>query len=427
MRFVIKEKNLASLKALASLVRTSGAKRLELELSREASDLPRFSELVHQLLPLLDFENEFEVWFKNFPYCVVPPDCRDHVWADEVGVRTAACEKCLYRKICPGFPTAYLARYGENEICTQADLPHEVMLEIEPRCNFRCQFCFNKLSFAKNGRELPRLELGAAKEAVKKIAEVGIRIVRFTGGEPLLYPDLRELIEYAKSLNLSVWLNTNGSLINEDNAGWLAASVENILIPIESFSAEHEAEITGFKNSLDKKIQAIKLLKSARIKTLRVGTVALPENIADFDQLKDLVLSLPIDEWEFYNPVGASLNKNQANDLADKILAARLSYPQLISIANRLPFCLIDEPQKLNLVCHGALFDEGHSRLVIDPRGFVKPHYFIDENIGDPKDIVSAWNNPSMRARRNLENLAEKCLDCRFKYKCRGGLVKSEK
>lgn len=420
MRFIIKEKNLASLKALVGLLRASGAKRLELALSQEAGDLPRFAELIHLLLPLLDYETEFEVWFKNFPYCVVPPASRDHIWVDQVGVKSAACENCLYQKICAGFPIGYFERYGETEVCSQPDIPHEVMFEIEPHCNFNCQFCFNKLSFAQSGRDLPRLELGVAKEIVKKIAEAGIGIIRFTGGEPLLYPDLRELIQYSKNLNLSVWLNTNGSLINKDNAPWLAASVENILIPIESYSFDRESEITGFKNSLEKKIQTIKLLKSAGIKTLRVGTVALPENIADFDKLKELVLSLPIDEWEFYNPVGGGLDKNQAEDLADKILAARLEHPQLISIANALSFCLIDDPQKLNLVCQGALFDDGHSRLVIDPRGFVKPHYFVNENLGDPRDILAAWQQPAMKARRNLENLAEKCLGCRFKYKCRG-------
>jgi len=76
---------------------------------------------------------------------------------------------------------------------------------------------------------------------------------------------------------------------------------------------------------------------------------------------------------------------------------------------------------KLNSVSQGALFDDGHSRLVIDPRGFVKPHYFMDKNIGHPLDILGAWQHPFMKKMRNLEYLPKECQDCPFVFKCRGG------
>lgn len=421
MRFEIKQTNLASIKGLAALVKAVGARSLELEISDTVGEQPRFDELIHLILPLLDFEADFEVWLKNFPYCVVPEIAHDHIWVDRNGEKIAACDGCLYQKICAGFPVGYLEKFGEKEICLVPDRPQEVMFEIESSCNFGCQFCFNKLSFARDGRNWTRLEISEAKKIIDGIAAAGINTLRFTGGEPLLYPDLRELITYARSLKLSVWLNTNASLINETNAVWLGDLVENILIPIESHLPEREAEITRFPKSLEKKIAAVRLLKNAGIKTLRVGTVALPENIKNFSELKKIILSLPVDEWEFYNPVGAGLSREEATELAEQILQTRQETNLLVTIANSIPFCLVDDPQKLNLVSHGALFDDGHNRLVIDPRGFVKPHYFVEENIGKPEDIMAAWQHPQMKARRNLENLPEKCASCRFKFKCRGG------
>ncbi len=75
----------------------------------------------------------------------------------------------------------------------------------------------------------------------------------------------------------------------------------------------------------------------------------------------------------------------------------------------------------LNSFSLGAIYDDGHSRFVIDPRGFAKPHYFIDENIGDPLDPLACWHHPFMEKMRNLEFLPFECENCIYKLKCRGG------
>ena len=339
---------------------------------------------------------------------------------DNLGEKTSVCGQCKYFKLCSGFPLGYFDKYGESEANPIADKPIEVMFEIEPSCNFSCHFCFNKISFAEQGREIKKYTTDEAKIIITKIAEAKIEIIRFTGGEPLLRKDIFELIKFAHDLGLKVWLNTNGSLVNPETLKKIKGLVENVLIPIESSDPLEEEKITGFKNSLEKKLEAVKLLKHAGIKTVRVGTVAIPDNIKNFYKLSELILNLPIDEWEFYYPVGGNLEKSEIESLVDQILELRKKTKKEIIIANSIPFCKIDEPQKLNLVCRGALFDNGHSRLVIDPRGFVKPHYFVNKNIGNPEDIMSAWNHEYVRALRNLDFLPEECRGCRFKFKCRG-------
>ena len=59
--------------------------------------------------------------------------------------------------------------------------------------------------------------------------------------------------------------------------------------------------------------------------------------------------------------------------------------------------------------------------MVVDPRGFVKPHYFNNKNLGDLKDIMSAWDHEYMKKIRNLEFLPFGCRECSYKFKCRGG------
>jgi radical SAM protein with 4Fe4S-binding SPASM domain len=206
----------------------------------------------------------------------------------------------------------------------------------------------------------------------------------------------------------------------------LSKIVDNILIPIESGSEEKEGEITGVSNVLNRKIRAIEILKMAGIKIVRVGSVGTKKGIKDFDKMSEMLLRLPIDEWEWYRPISSGVSHNiiTAYDmemLANKILKLRKKTKIKLSIANAIPFCAHKNMKKMASVCVGALADDGHSRLVIDPRGFVKPHYFVEKNIGDPLDIMRAWNSLYMKKIRSLELLPATCQKCEYMMHCRGG------
>lgn len=428
MRFRLTQYNYSSLLKLAKSLKEDRANKLEIELTDKIGELPKLSEVAPFLYQILDYELFFGVWLKNIPYCAVNENCRDHILpisADLKGEKTEQCRNCKYFKRCSGFPIGYLAKYGKEEICPIPDLPLEVMLEIEPRCNFKCQFCFNKISFAKNGRDIKSFRTNYVKKIIDNITQSGVKNLRFTGGEPLLRVDIFELMKYAKEKNLYITLNTNVSLITSRVAERLKNIVDNVLIPVESYSDKKESKITGYPHSLKKKIKAIKLLKKQGIPTIRAGTVASKENILDFDKIAQLILKLPLDEWELYRPIPISkeddLDSKSVKVLVEKLIDLRKKTEKTVFIANALPFCAIKDFNKLNSVSKGALSEDGHSRLVIDPRGFVKPHYFMDKNIGHPLDILAAWQHPFMKKMRNLKFLPKECNDCQFISKCCGG------
>tara|TARA_Y100000031_G_scaffold60113_1_gene67916 strand:+ start:1 stop:1308 length:1308 start_codon:yes stop_codon:yes gene_type:complete len=414
MKFEIKQSNYQGLLSLANIAKQSKADKLEIEMTDDISKMPKFSEIVEYIYPVLDYEAYFEVWLKNFPYCVLTPEAVDHILSDDKKEKIKDCQACLWFEQCPGFSNNYLEKYKGKEICPMPDLPWEVMIEVEPGCNFNCQFCFNKISFAKDGRKIKSFSTDYVKKIISSIAQLGIKIVRFTGGEPLLRKDIFQLIKYAKDKELETRLNTNGLLINQEMIKKFGKALDNVLVSIDDCS-----------NSLDKKIKAIKLLKKEEIPVVRVGTVATKENILNFDKIAELICDLSIDEWEFYRPIPINkkeeLDSKLVNLLVEKIIDLRRETAKAVFIANALPFCAIKDLNKINSVSKGGLFDDGHTRLVVDPRNFVKPHYFIDENIGQPLDILKAWQGPFMKKMRNLEYLPEKCHNCNFVFKCRGG------
>jgi len=390
-----------------------------------------FKDVMDQIYEVLDhLEMQMTIGLENFPYCAVNNNARDHIItnrSERQGIKAKKCRSCFYFRLCTGFPRGYWRRHGQSEIQPIADAPSEVMIEITPQCNLNCRFCFNASSFARHDRNAQnKLTTAFVKKIIRHIKKEGIKIVRFTGGEPLLRKDIFELLSYAKKRGLEVRLNTNGLLIDKAAAHRLAKIADNILIPIESWNDKEEDRITGGQKCLTKKIQTIKLLAANRIPVVRAGTVAIKNNIKNFDRLAKIVLKLPIREWEFYRPAYSSQNKDilkkaDLENLAEKIYQTQKKTDIRITIGNGVPFCAIKDANKMNAVCAGALYDEGRRRLVIDPRGYVKPDYTIDMNIGRPTDILGAWKNPFVKKIRETAGLPEACFHCHFRQKCCGG------
>ncbi len=241
----------------------------------------------------------------------------------------------------------------------------------------------------------------------------------------MLRKDIFSLLEYARSKKfIEIRLNTNGMLVTKESVKKLEKYVDNVLVPLNSWSNEEESKCTGAENALDQRTDALRLLRNSKIKIVRSGTIATPENISHLDEIFNIVKSLGLDSWEVYRPISNSKETKQLSKEEIKALVAKLKTFKeegwFVPIANALPFCSFDmaEVDKVSL---GAKYDDGHCRIVVDARGYAKPSYFIDEPIGDPEDIGSCWNNEFMRKLRELKLVDTKCKNCTYLLKCKGG------
>ena len=299
--------------------------------------------------------------------------------------------------------------------------PSEVVIEITSMCNFNCITCFNKASFAgkDRGREL---SVAFVKDVIDSVADAGIPRVRFSGGEPLLHKGLFELMAYAKSKGLTVWLNTNATLVDENNVKELEKYVENVLVPMNGFDSNSDNLWTQTDGSFEDKLRGLKLLKKSSIPIVRAGTVATPDNIDNLEKIYAVVKELGLTHWEVYRPVSVKEDDSDFNiqKLITKLAKLSLDFGRVIPIANAYPFCLIDK-DVADIFSLGAYADDGHSRIIIDPRGFAKPSYFIDEDVGDPRDIKNCWSNKFMKDMREFAFVPKTCQSCSVLETCRAG------
>ncbi|MBR4076201.1 MAG: radical SAM protein, partial [Lentisphaeria bacterium] len=97
-------------------------------------------------------------------------------------------------------------------------LPPHLTLELTAKCNYACPYCY--CVWHKSGKRPPRdRSTDQWKKILDRCAEDGVKSLSFSGGEPLLRKDLRELIRYAKKLlpDARLDLFTNNSRMKEDD------------------------------------------------------------------------------------------------------------------------------------------------------------------------------------------------------------------
>lgn len=83
------------------------------------------------------------------------------------------------------------------------------------QCNLHCVHCY---ATATDHREPGEMSTEEGKVFIRDLAEFGVPVILFSGGEPLLREDLFELAGYASELGIRVALSTNGTLITQEVA-----------------------------------------------------------------------------------------------------------------------------------------------------------------------------------------------------------------
>ncbi|MCP4724556.1 MAG: radical SAM protein [bacterium] len=108
------------------------------------------------------------------------------------------------------------------------------------RCNAGCEFCdFRHHDKFKNS---PHASLADVLDNLAQLKKIGIRIIDFTGGEPLLNPDLPEMLAAAKSIGMMTSVTTN-CMLYPKKAGELKGKIDLLHFSLDSIIPEEHNRI----------------------------------------------------------------------------------------------------------------------------------------------------------------------------------------
>src|SRR6202790_2019070 len=112
-----------------------------------------------------------------------------------------------------------------------ASTKHPVLVHIIPmrRCNLDCGYCNEYDNVSK---PVPLEEM---KKRLDILAEMGTSIITISGGEPLMHPELEEIIWHIRKRGMIAGMITNGFLLSKDRIGTLnEAGLEHLQISIDN-------------------------------------------------------------------------------------------------------------------------------------------------------------------------------------------------
>jgi pyrroloquinoline quinone biosynthesis protein E len=299
-----------------------------------------------------------------------------------------------------------------------APRPYALLAEITYRCPLHCPYCSNPPQARSNG------ELAANEwtRVIREAAALGVLQIGFSGGEPLVRPDLPDLVRAARETNLYTNLITSGIGLDDDRIDALRdAGLDSVQLSFQSDNLDLADEIAGAR-AHQRKLDAAAKVRAAGI-PLSLNFVIHRRNIDRLPQIIDLAEMLEAERvelanvqfygWAFLNRTALLPTREQVACAREIATAAKARLAGKIDIFYVLPDYYESRPKP-------CLNGWGQRYLTVNPIGDVLPCPTASSAIPDLRfDNVRTraldwiWReSESFNRFRGTEWMPEPCQSC---------------
>ena len=293
-------------------------------------------------------------------------------------------------------------------------------------CNMYCDHCYRDAG-CKAEEELSTAE---AKTLLEQIARAGFKIMIFSGGEPLMRPDIVELVAYAASLGLRPVFGTNGTLITLEMAQKLkAAGAMGMGISLDSMDREKHNKFRKFPGAWEGAVQGMRNCRAAGL-PFQIHTTVMEWNNHELEDLTDFAVAegAVAHHFFFLVPTGRaktieaeSLRAEAYEDTLTRIMKKQ----QEVEIELK-PTCA---PQFLRIAAQMGVKTRfrrgclaGTAYCIISPRGKVQPCAYLNMELGDVRQTPfdEIWKNSELLNKLRTLEYSGGCGSCEYKRACGG-------
>ncbi|APC39599.1 putative heme d1 biosynthesis radical SAM protein NirJ2 [Clostridium estertheticum] len=294
------------------------------------------------------------------------------------------------------------------------------------KCNMYCKHCYREAGIQAK-HELNTVE---GKSLIEEVAKAGFKIMVFSGGEPLVRPDIYELIKHAVKVGLRPVLGSNGTLITKRAAMELKdAGVMGIGISLDSLNPKKHDEFRSYIGGWREAVIGMKNCREAGL-NFQIHTTVMNWNKDEILDITDFAIGMGAVAHHtfFLVPTGRgadieeeSLNPEQYESLLKDIMLKQKDVnielkptcaPEFMRIAKEMGM----KPR----FSRGCL--AGTSYCIISPSGDVQPCAYLNIPIGNVREtpFSEIWRDNHIFKELRTMNYKGKCGSCNYKKDCGG-------
>lgn len=317
--------------------------------------------------------------------------------------------------------------YSPQAQTSERFVPLVMSWNVTRECNMKCSHCYINATEKKLDNELTTQE---AKKLMDQICQVSRPLLILSGGEPLLRPDIFELIEYGSAKGLKMGLGSNGSLIDDAVAGKLkAAGIATVSISLDSnIPAQHD-EFRGVEGAWEKAVNACKALRKNNV-LVQVNTTLTQQNYNQIDDIMSLAEGIGVENFHlfFLVPTGrgiklTDISPQKYEDMITTTFAKVAKHKLNVRPSCAPQFMRIAKGMGLDMRqwIRGCIAGLYYCRIY--PNGDVTPCPYLPIKLGNvrEKSFKEIWFNSSIfKALRDPNSLKGKCGACEYRTLCGG-------
>ena len=314
--------------------------------------------------------------------------------------------------------------------------PFLVALNLTRRCNLRCAHCYLDAGTRRHGGhdELRTDEIKALLERIAALSDE--TMVVMTGGEPLLRPDIFELVRHATGLGLMTVAGTNGTLLDDPRVAALQeAGVKAVGISLDSLDPSYHDAFRGVPGSWNRTVSGIDACRRAGL-MFQLHFSVTDDNADELDDMIVFARSVGATVLNVFFLVCTGRGQKVTNvslGVYDRVLrrvaeAAR-DERELVVRARCAPhfkrLALEMEPplfltRTAEYEAGGCLAGTRYCRVT--PTGEVTPCPYMEVSAGSirERDFVDLWRDAPLFARLRQPRLEGRCGACEYAKLCGG-------
>lgn len=293
-------------------------------------------------------------------------------------------------------------------------------------CNLYCAHCYRGSGEEAAGE----LTTAEGMTLIEEIARAGFQIMIFSGGEPLLRPDIFDLIHHAREVGLRPVLGTNGTLLTLEtaralkDAGLMAAGIS-----LDSLDAAAHDRLRSQQGAWQAAVNGMQHCRAVGL-PFQIHTTVMDWNADEITQITDFAVEIGARAHHifFLVPTGRGEDiEGQALErhAYENVLTRIMSKAKNVSIEVK-PTCAPQFIRVADQVGHKQRFAKGclagTSYCIISPRGDVQPCAYLDLPLGNVRDLPfdRIWAENETLARLRTRNYSGSCGDCHYSDRCGG-------